>query len=58
MTFKFSCSIPYEGNWEKYEVLEDKSNRNQRLVTLKANCQAQDFDDPTPAIFIMKTDED
>jgi hypothetical protein len=58
MTFKFSCSIPNTGNWEEHECLEDRSNKDQRLVTLKATCQAQDFDDPSPAIFIMKPKED
>ena len=58
MSFKFSCSMPDAGNWERHETLEDPANRNQRLINLKATCQAQDFDDPTPAIFIMKPDED
>jgi len=29
-----------------------------RLVTLRAECRAQDFDDPSPAIFIMVPGED
>jgi len=58
MTFVFYCIVPDEGNWEKHEQLEDKNNRQLREVTLKAVIQAQDFDDPTPAIFIMKPDED
>lgn len=58
LTFVFYCIIPDEGNWEEHEVLEDKNNRQLRMVTLKAVIQAQDFDDPSPAIFIMKPNED
>ena len=58
LTFVFYCAIPDNGNWEEHEVLEDKNNRQLRRVTLKAVIQAQDFDDPSPAIFIMKPNED
>jgi hypothetical protein len=33
-------------------------DRMMRTITLKAVIQAQDFDDPSPAIFIMKPQED
>ncbi len=44
-------------DWEKHEsrVFGDSNSRN---VSLRAECRAQDFDDPSPAIFIMKPDED
>jgi len=58
MDFVFYCAIPDLGNWEKHEALEDKNNRQLRRVTLKSVIQAQDFDDPSPAIFIMKPNED
>ena len=58
LTFVFYCAMPDEGNWEEHEELEDKNNRQLRMVTLKAVIQAQDFDDPSPAIFIMKPNED
>ena len=54
--------------WDKYVELPEgfenvldpdlDGNRNMRLVTLKSIIQAQDFDDPSPAIFIMKPSED
>jgi hypothetical protein len=49
-----------KGDWEANEKLDPDldGNRNMRLVTLKAVIQAQDFDDPSPAIFIMKPGED
>jgi hypothetical protein len=31
---------------------------NHREITLKAVIQGKDFDDPSPAIFIMKPNED
>ena len=58
LQFDFISFLPDEGNWEPSEKLETPENRLNRLVTLKAVIQAQDFDDPSPAIFIMKPDED
>ncbi|MFY9152109.1 MAG: DUF6573 family protein [Prolixibacteraceae bacterium] len=56
MMFKFVCRLPDNGDWEQNERME--GNRLMRTITLKAVIQAQDFDDPTPAIFIMKPGED
>jgi len=58
LLFDFISFMPDAGNWEPNEKLETPENRFNRLVTLKAVVQAQDFDDPSPAIFIMKPDED
>jgi hypothetical protein len=58
LQYDFISYMPDEGNWEPNEKLETPENRFNRLVTLKAVIQAQDFDDPSPAIFIMKPDED
>jgi hypothetical protein len=58
LQFDFISFMPDEGNWEANEKLETVENRLNRLVTLKAVIQAQDFDDPSPAIFIMKPNED
>jgi hypothetical protein len=58
LQFDFISFMPDEGNWEANEKLESPENRLNRLVTLKAVIQAQDFDDPSPAIFIMKPNED
>lgn len=58
LQFDFISFMPDEGNWEPNEKLESPENRLNRLVTLKAVIQAQDFDDPSPAIFIMKPNED
>jgi len=58
LQYDFISYLPDEGNWEPNEKLETPENRLNRLVTLKAVIQAQDFDDPSPAIFIMKPDED
>ena len=58
LQFDFISFMPDEGNWEANEKLETPENRLNRLVTLKAVIQAQDFDDPSPAIFIMKPNED
>jgi hypothetical protein len=58
LQYDFISYLPDEGNWEPNEKLETPENRINRLVTLKAVIQAQDFDDPSPAIFIMKPDED
>ncbi len=58
LLFDFISFMPDAGNWEPNEKLETLENRFNRLVTLKAVVQAQDFDDSSPAIFIMKPDED
>lgn len=54
--YKLICRLPDKGDWEPNEKMYQ--NRQTRTVTLKATIQAQDFDDPTPAIFIMKPSED
>ena len=56
LLFKLNCRLPDKGNWEKNERID--GDRLTRTVTLKAFITAQDFDDPSPAIFIMKPDED
>ena len=56
LLFKLNCRLPDKGNWEKNERIDGE--RLTRTVTLKAFITAQDFDDPSPAIFIMKPDED
>jgi hypothetical protein len=58
LQYDFISYLHDEGNWEPNEKLETPENRLNRLVTLKAVIQAQDFDDPSPAIFIMKPNED
>jgi hypothetical protein len=55
MPFQFVCRLPNKGNWERNEKRQDD---DLRLVTLHATIRARDFDDPAPAIFIMKPDED
>jgi hypothetical protein len=56
LLFKLNCRLPDKGNWEKNEKMD--GDRLTRTVTLKTFITAQDFDDPSPAIFIMKPDED
>ena len=56
LLFKLNCRLPDKGDWEKNERIE--GDRLTRTVTLKAFITAQDFDDPLPAVFIMKPDED
>ena len=56
LLFKLNCRLPDKGDWEKNERID--GDRLTRTVTLKAFITAQDFDDPSPAIFIMKPDED
>lgn len=58
LQFKFISFLPDNGIWEENEQHETEENRFNRLVTLKAVITAQDFDDPSPAIFIMKPNED
>lgn len=56
MMFKFDCRLPDKGDWEKNEKMD--GSRLSRTITLKSVIQGQDFDDPSPAIFIMKPQED
>jgi len=56
LMFKLNCRLPDKGDCEKNEKID--GDRLTRTVTLKAFITAQDFDDPSPAIFIMKPDED
>ena len=56
LMFKLNCRLPDAGNWEKNEKRD--RDRMTSTVTLKAFITAQDFDDPSPAIFIMKPNED
>ncbi len=53
--FKFVCLLPNKGDWERNEK---RQGDGLRLITLHATIRARDFDDPSPAIFIMKPDED
>jgi hypothetical protein len=57
MSFQFFCRMLDAGNWEANEKVSE-SDRLHRLVTLKSICTCQDIDDPSPAIFIMKPNED
>jgi len=57
LEFHFLSLIPDNDNWESNEIFES-GNRTYRLVKLKAIIQPQDFDDPSPAIFILKPSED
>ena len=56
LEFEFICRLADIADWEPNEVLFE--GRFLRTVTLKAMIQAQDFDDPSPAIFILKPNED
>tara|TARA_R110002050_G_scaffold274283_2_gene418649 strand:+ start:16 stop:450 length:435 start_codon:yes stop_codon:yes gene_type:complete len=58
LLFKLLVQLPDTGDWEQNEEVADRSNRLLREVTLKALITARDFDDPSPAIFIMKPFED
>ncbi|KOH42662.1 DUF6573 family protein [Sunxiuqinia dokdonensis] len=58
LLFKLRVHLPNTDNWEHNEKVAERSNRLLREVTLKALVTAQDFDDPSPAIFIMKPFED
>lgn len=56
MKYKFISRLPLSTPWEDNEK---KQNGNlNRLVTVKAIIQARDFNDPSPAIFILKPYED
>lgn len=56
MMFKFDCRLPDKDDWEQNEKMD--GDRLTRLITLKSIIGPQDFDDPSPAIFIMKPGED
>lgn len=56
MMFKFCCLLQDNDDWESNEVME--GDRLMRTVTLKSVIGPQDIDDPSPAIFIMKPQED
>ena len=60
LMYKLNVVLADKGDWEPNEKLDPDldENRNMRLVTLKSIIQPQDFDDPSPAIFIMKPSED
>jgi hypothetical protein len=60
LSFKLNVVLADKGDWEANEKLDPEclDNRTIRLVTLKSVIQPQDFDDPSPAIFIMKPSED
>ena len=57
LSFKFVCRLNDDGDWEANEYRHGDA-RLHRLVKLKAVISAQDIDDPSPAIFIMKPSED
>jgi hypothetical protein len=56
MMFKLNCCLQDKGDWEQNEKMD--GDRTMRTITLKAVIHAHDFDDPSPAIFIMKPGED
>ncbi|MFZ4545890.1 MAG: DUF6573 family protein [Bacteroidales bacterium] len=57
LEFQFICMLPNVGDWEQNEKrIPDMPDH--REITLKSVIQARDFDDPSPAIFIMKPNED
>jgi len=60
LTYQLNVKIPNNVDWEANEKRDPELNDkfNIRTVILKAVIQAQDFDDPSPAIFIMKPNED
>ena len=60
LNYKLNVMLADKGDWEPNEKLDPDldGDRNMRLVTLKSIIQARDFDDPSPAIFIMKPSED
>ncbi|MFY9150850.1 MAG: DUF6573 family protein [Prolixibacteraceae bacterium] len=60
LIYNLNVVLADKGDWESNEKVDPDldHNRTIRLVTLKSVIQARDFDDPTPAIFIMKPGED
>ena len=57
LEYHFITHTPDADNWEQNEVFTG-GDRTYRLVRLKATIEGQDFDDPSPAIFILKPQED
>jgi len=57
LEYHFITHTPDADNWEPNEVFTG-GDRTYRLVKLKATIEGQDFDDPSPAIFILKPQED
>jgi len=57
LEYHFITHTPDADNWEPNEVFTG-GDRTYRLVKLKATIEGQDFDDPSPAIFILKLQED
>ena len=57
LEFHFITHTPDADNWEPNEIFTG-GDRTYRLVKLNATIQAHDFDDPSPAIFILKPLED
>ena len=55
--FDFVCQMPCQKQYLENEKKAD-DNCLVRGVRLKSTIQAQDVDDPSPAIFIMMPDED
>lgn len=60
LNYQLNVVLADKGDWEPNEKLDPDldGDRIRRLVTLKSVIQAQDVDDPSPAIFIMKPNED
>jgi hypothetical protein len=56
LTFNVIVRLPNKGDWKNNE--KRCADGNQRQVKLHAVITARDFDDPSPAIFIMKPGED
>ena len=56
--YKMLSRMPESVGWYPNEKRELASDPTMRLVTLKAVINARDFDDPSPAIFIMLPGED
>ena len=52
LEFHFISHTPDVDNWEPNEIFTG-GDRTYRFVKLKAIIQPQDFDDPSPAIFIL-----
>ena len=50
--------MPEKGDWEINEYFDRKTGREMRYVRLKAIAGPLDFDDRSPAITIMKPNED
>ena len=57
LEFHFLSLIPYNDIWEPNEIC-DSGGQLFRFIKLKATIQAHDVDDPSPAIFIVKPQED